>query len=585
MVINTDIKVSIIIPVYNGSNYVNLAIDSALRQTYKNIEIIVINDGSKDNTLKIINSYGDKIKVIDKENGGVSTALNLGIKNMTGDYFSWLSHDDLYYPEKIEREVNYLIENNLIGTKTILYSNFDYNDKWGNHIYTCKYNTLELNRESALPLQKVAINGLTLLIPKEAFRDAGDFDVNLRACQDYKLWFEMYKKGYKFIHLEDVLAVTRIHDLSVSNTSPRVMSEGNEFWVNYIKYFNDAYKKKYYGSIYNYYYDFLMQFSEGPYEDAKELCRNNMKIVEDEIKLDNYKVSVILPFTKISDSLFESINSVLKQTFKNLDLILINNGCNEENKKLDKIIKNNKIIKYIDYKQEKNTGVLYKEIIKKCTGNYICFIKDNSIFDNKKIEYQLLKMIASNDKVSQTSYYNENKEVIDTGIRNGMIYPEWIKEYKMNISTFMFDKNYLEEAIYKINDNLCDISDNYLYLYVINKNDRVLGIRECLTTTKNIYGNDIKIKYLISVICSLFDINEVSSQVEELLDIYSYSKGVSSQSLHMEELNRYKFMLSKEFKLFHRNSNKSKFYLLDNNKIVNSKLSKIFRIIRKIIKK
>ena len=137
---SNDIKVSIIIPVYNGSNYVNLAIDSALRQTYKNIEIIVINDGSKDNTLKIINSYKDKVKVIDKENGGVSTALNLGIKNMTGDYFSWLSHDDLYYPEKIEREVNYLIENNLVGTKTILYSNFDYNDKWGNHIYTCKYN-------------------------------------------------------------------------------------------------------------------------------------------------------------------------------------------------------------------------------------------------------------------------------------------------------------------------------------------------------------------------------------------------------------------------------------------------------------
>ena len=120
-----NIKVSIIIPVYNGSNYVNLAIDSALRQTYKNIEIIVVNDGSKDNTLKILKQYGDKIKLIDKENGGVSTALNLGIKNMTGDYFSWLSHDDLYYPEKIEREVNYLIENNLVGTKTILYSNFD----------------------------------------------------------------------------------------------------------------------------------------------------------------------------------------------------------------------------------------------------------------------------------------------------------------------------------------------------------------------------------------------------------------------------------------------------------------------------
>lgn len=582
---NNDIKVSIIIPVYNGSNYVNLAIDSALRQTYKNIEIIVINDGSKDNTLKIINSYKDKVKVIDKENGGVSTALNLGIKNMTGDYFSWLSHDDLYYPEKIEREVNYLIENNLVGTKTILYSNFDYNDKWGNHIYTCKYNTLELNRESALPLQKVAINGLTLLIPKEAFIDAGDFDVNLRACQDYKLWFEMYKKGYKFVHIEDVLAVTRIHDLSVSNTSPRVMSEGNEFWVNYINYFNDSYKKKYYGSIYNYYYDFLMQFEEGPYEEAKELCRSNMKLIEDKINLNDYKVSVILHFEKISEELFKSIDSVLKQTFKNIELLLINNGCNEENKKLDKIIKSNKNIKYIVNKRKEKNGILYKKIINKCSGNYVCFIKDNSVFNNKKIEYQLLKLIASEDKISQTSYYNENNEFIDIGIRNGMIYPEWIKEYKMNISTFMFEKNYLEENLNKVNDNLCDIDDNYLYLYILNKEDRVQGIRECLTTTKNIYSNDIKIKYLINVICSLFDINEVINQVDELLDTYSYVKSTSRQKRHMEELNRYKFMLSKEFKLFHRSSNKSKFYLLDNNKIINSKLSKIFRIVRKIIKK
>ena len=360
-----NIKVSIIIPVYNGSNYVNLAIDSALRQTYKNIEIIVVNDGSKDNTLKILKQYGDKIKLIDKENGGVSTALNLGIKNMTGDYFSWLSHDDLYYPEKIEREVNYLIENNLVGTKTILYSNFDYNDKWGNHIHTCKYNTIELNRESALPLQKAAISGLTLLIPKQAFIDAGDFDVNLRVCQDYKLWFEMYKKGYKFIHLEDVLTVTRIHDLSVSNTSPRVMSEGNDFWVNYVKYFNDKYKEKYYDSVYNYYYDFLMLFSEGPYEEAKELCRNNMIEIESKININDYKVSVILPFTEVNDYLFNSIDSVLKQTFKNIELVIVNNDCLDVSKKLDNIIKNNKNIKYITSKHKKNNGLNNKEVINK----------------------------------------------------------------------------------------------------------------------------------------------------------------------------------------------------------------------------
>ncbi|QQS65316.1 glycosyltransferase family 2 protein [Candidatus Saccharibacteria bacterium] len=103
-------KVSIIIPVYNGSNFLKEAIDSALAQTYKNLEIIVVNDGSADQgkTEKIAMSYGSKIRYYKKVNGGVSTALNLGIKKMTGDYFSWLSHDDIYYPKKIENQVRFV---------------------------------------------------------------------------------------------------------------------------------------------------------------------------------------------------------------------------------------------------------------------------------------------------------------------------------------------------------------------------------------------------------------------------------------------------------------------------------------------
>ena len=86
---NKKPKVSIIIPVYNGKDYVEEAIDSALNQTYDNKEIIVVNDGSKDNTEEICLSYKDKIKYYSKENGGVSTALNLAISKATGEYISW----------------------------------------------------------------------------------------------------------------------------------------------------------------------------------------------------------------------------------------------------------------------------------------------------------------------------------------------------------------------------------------------------------------------------------------------------------------------------------------------------------------
>ena len=100
--------VSIIIPVYNGDLYLKEAIQSCLNQTYSNIEIIVVNDGSTDGgkSAQIAKEFEGQIRYFEKENGGVSSALNYGISKMRGEWFSWLSHDDLYLPEKIEKQIN-----------------------------------------------------------------------------------------------------------------------------------------------------------------------------------------------------------------------------------------------------------------------------------------------------------------------------------------------------------------------------------------------------------------------------------------------------------------------------------------------
>ena len=102
--------VSIIIPVYNGSNYLSEAIESALAQSYGSCEIIVVNDGSNDDgkTEAIALSYKNQIRYFYKENGGVASALNFAVKKMRGDYFSWLSHDDLYTPDKTDKEMEAL---------------------------------------------------------------------------------------------------------------------------------------------------------------------------------------------------------------------------------------------------------------------------------------------------------------------------------------------------------------------------------------------------------------------------------------------------------------------------------------------
>ena len=101
-------KVSIVIPVYNGEKYMRQAINSALAQTYENTEVIVIDDGSTDSSAAVAAEYDDHIRFFRQANGGVASALNLGINHMQGDYFSWLSHDDAYRPGKIELQIGEL---------------------------------------------------------------------------------------------------------------------------------------------------------------------------------------------------------------------------------------------------------------------------------------------------------------------------------------------------------------------------------------------------------------------------------------------------------------------------------------------
>lgn len=210
-------KVSIVIPVYNGSNYLWEAIDSALAQTYQNIEVLVVNDWSTDNweTEKIAKSYWEKIIYFYKKNGGVSTALNMGIKNMRWDYFSWLSHDDVYYPNKIEEQVKEL--HKLPRDKHyLMYSDFDEVDKnWKVLKHVC------LGKQSKNKIFNVFIRGMvhgcTTLIHKSVFEDVWYFNNKLLTVQDTDMWLRIIAK-YDMYHIPHILIQSRHHTQQDSNT-------------------------------------------------------------------------------------------------------------------------------------------------------------------------------------------------------------------------------------------------------------------------------------------------------------------------------------------------------------------------------
>ena len=210
--------VSIIIPVYNGSNYMKEAIDSALSQTYEHIEIIVVNDGSIDDTEKIAKSYGDKIRYFSKENGGVASALNLAIKEAKGEYISWLSHDDVYYPNKVLTQIGIL--SSIEDKNTILLSDIEMiNSKseiTGKRVLSELYPKKRINNSLFLLLNGM-VHGCTLLIKRSIFFEFNLFDESLMTVQDYSLWFNIFKK-YKTYYVDKILIQSREHPDRGHNT-------------------------------------------------------------------------------------------------------------------------------------------------------------------------------------------------------------------------------------------------------------------------------------------------------------------------------------------------------------------------------
>lgn len=221
-------KVSIIIPVYNGANYLRDAIDSALRQSYDNCEVIVVNDGSTDNgaTEDIALSYGERIRYFRKENGGVSSALNLGIDKMEGDYFAWLSHDDEFLPDKIRLQVEFLQgRDDAVG-----YGDFEIIDSNSKSVGTRRERTIAPDVFRYSLLYSHPVHGCTVIIPKRILNEVGGFNESLRTVQDYDLWYRI-AMSYPFLHQDSVLSRYRVHEKQGTVTvKPECVRERNLFY-------------------------------------------------------------------------------------------------------------------------------------------------------------------------------------------------------------------------------------------------------------------------------------------------------------------------------------------------------------------
>lgn len=519
--------VSIIIPVYNGEDYVKEAIDSALNQTYDNKEIIVVNDGSFDKTETICLKYGKKIKYFSKENGGVSTALNLAIKKASGEYISWLSHDDLYYPNKIEDEVK--IANN----NTIIYSDYDLIDENGNNIGNIILPHEKLENKNSLPLMKGLINGITLLIPKKAFIDCGEFNIDLKCTQDYDMWFRMLTKGYNFVHLELSLASSRQHRNQTTNTSTKMVSEGNTLWKNMVFNMPKDIILKDFKTEYSFYKQVASVLKFSPYQEAYKSVVKKFDSLDRTIDVSNKKVSVIIPFYDESiDIIKRAVTSVIEQTHKNLEILLINdNPTNYKRKSINEIL-TDKRIKYIENK--KNSGVSFSRNfgISKATGDYIAFLDADDVFMKDKIEIQLEELERNQAVFSHTSYilHTEDSETImNSGEQDGDILREIITCCRIATPTVMIKKSVFDEHGYSFEEKIGIGEDNCLWMDILI-NYEAVGINKPLSIVyvdeqSAAYNNDKQYIGLKNILIHALNDSRINKYKKEVcLLAYNFSR-------------------------------------------------------------
>jgi len=250
------------------------AIDSALAQTYRNTEIIVVNDGSEDNgqTEAIARSYGERIRFFSKENGGCASALNLGVMNMKGEYFSWLSHDDRYLPNKIKHQIDVL--SSLEEKETIVYSGYEVIDQHSMPLYTVRPDAV-LSPEKCniplLPLMRGLIHGCTLLIPRRYFLEVGLFDESLLSTQDYALWFEFFRVAP--LHYDGlVLVQSRVHPDQGTHKIEKHIEECNALWSGFLRRLREDEMTAMEGSPYFFFVKTAEFLSQTPYRDAQQLA-------------------------------------------------------------------------------------------------------------------------------------------------------------------------------------------------------------------------------------------------------------------------------------------------------------------------
>ena len=208
--------VSVILPVYNGENYVRLAIQSVLDQTFKDLELIVVDDGSSDSTADIVYGFGDRVRYVRQENTGVAGAFNHGLRLAEGRYISWLSHDDIFIATKLEKQIQALSR---VGSPAVCYTDIQMINGSGQVVAEHQLPQYE----PGYALRHIVTGGpicsacYSLTYDRTCIDTVGPYSERLRYAQDADMLSRLTQR-FPLVHVPELLMQVREHETRAVHT-------------------------------------------------------------------------------------------------------------------------------------------------------------------------------------------------------------------------------------------------------------------------------------------------------------------------------------------------------------------------------
>ena len=524
MITEENFLVSIVVPVYNAEKYLEQCLNSIQNQTYKNFEVILVNDASIDNSETICKGFveGDsRFRYFLKANGGASSARNFGLDHVRGDFITFIDADDWVDENHLEVLINNIRENNsdmaVSSIKKFDSSNNFYFRVYSNQEkYLLNYN--KLNREEflvILPKLILANNSYKIsvckLFKKELVYETR-FDNSLIYGEDTEFFFNLYCNMDSISYVDEVTYIYRLHDESSSSKFGQLHMEQE------LAIYKKMYEKieelglptiHYYTTIRD-----LLEFRKD-YFDNRDLYSKYVEFLEKMEKKITYPkelISIIVPIYNVFPYLKLCLESIEKQTYSHFEVLLINDGSRDNSKDIClEFAERDNRFKYFEQKNAglsaaRNTGIL------NARGEFITFIDGDDFIESNYLEELYYTSLKNDSEIVVGSYKRFNEEDNNYYIHvfdyreEHYKYRELIEniaqierrgiEFETSWGT-LFHRRLFENVLFPVGKNIEDTRTNYklymescktsyihkdLYIYRIRKGSLINSITESLLT-------------------------------------------------------------------------------------------------------